>query len=84
MRKEGSSWLGRVLISFNLVTNDRPMLGDSVGPAIKEPKIQNYQLWVDLYDLINIDIVDDDATLWVEINIGPFTSGRVEAKYKKK
>ena len=65
MRKEGTSWLGRVLISFNLVSNERPMLGESIGPTINPPKVQNYQMWVDLYDLINCDIVDKDDTLWI-------------------
>lgn len=84
MRKEGTSWLGRVLINFNLVTSERPMLGDSIAPAIKEPTPQNYQMWVDLYDIINCDLVDPEDTLWVVISIGPIESGRIEAKWNKK
>ena len=52
-RKEGSTYLGRVLLAFSLVANERPQLNAGQANPIKEPKSMMYQLWVDLYDLIN-------------------------------
>jgi hypothetical protein len=37
-KKEGSQWLGRVLIAFNMVSNERPQFMSQVGNAVKEPK----------------------------------------------
>lgn len=51
-RKEGSQWLGRVLLAFNVVTNERPMLMSQQCNALKEPKNGCFQIWIDLYYII--------------------------------
>ena len=51
-RKEGSRYLGRVLIAFSMIANEKPQLSVAAANAIKEPRTRCYQLWVDLYDLI--------------------------------
>lgn len=36
--KEGSQWLGRILIAFNIVSTERPQLMTQVANPIKPPK----------------------------------------------
>lgn len=82
-KKEGSRYLGRVLIAFNLVSNDRPQLMSQIGNAITEPKTMKYQLWVDLYHFVDCDLVSKGAPIWAEISIGRFLSRSENFTYKK-
>ena len=86
-RKEGSSFLGRVLLAFSLVANERPQLNAGQASAIKEPKTMAYQLWVDLYDLVDCDIVSSGSTIWVEVSMGWHRTGvqeKIVLKYKSR
>ena len=67
--------MGRVLIAFSLVGNERPQLNAGQANPIKEPKSMLYQLWIDLYDLINCDVVSPGSTIWVEISMGKYQEG---------
>ena len=40
-------------------------------------------MWVDLYDLINCDILDKDDPVWIVISIGQYETYRQELKYSK-
>jgi len=84
-RKEGSTYLGRVLIAFNMTSNEKPQLNQGQANAIKEPKIRHYQLWIDLYSLIKCDIIQEGAPVWAQISIGSKrTKDPIVAKYKPK
>lgn len=52
-RAEGSCWLGRVLLAFNLMPYDYPVLATQSSNALKEPNQGNFELWVDIYELID-------------------------------
>lgn len=69
-RKEGSQYLGRVLMAFSLISNERPQLAAGAGTAFKEPKTRHYQLWVDLYELIKCDVIAAGSPVWVRVSIG--------------
>jgi len=46
-----------------------------------------YQLWVDLYDLINCDVVSPGSTIWVEVSMGKHQVGvkdKILFKFKHK
>lgn len=70
-KKEGSAWLGRVLIAFNMVSNDRPQLQSQVGSQINEPKTLDYKIWVDLYKIVDCEIVPKGSQIWAVVSIGP-------------
>ena len=47
---------------------------------MKDPKTRNYQLWVDLYELIKCDVVSEGSPVWCIISIGRKESERQVAK----
>lgn len=40
-------------------------------------------MWVDLYDLINCDVISKGAPVRLVISIGPYKTDPVDAKYKQ-
>ena len=62
--REGTSFLGRILLAMNMSPNEFPTLSVTNSVPLKEPKQTNYQLWVDLYDWINCDFAAGN-NLWV-------------------
>jgi len=68
--REGTSFLGRVLLSMSMNPNEWPTLSVTNSGPLKEPKTANYQLWVDLYEWINCDLVKSSEKLGVQITIG--------------
>lgn len=81
--REGTSFLGRVLLSFTMNPNEYPNLACMTSSPLKEPKTANYLLWVDLYEWINCDFTSKGENLWVEVTIGANKSDPIKAKYKK-
>ena len=73
-RREGSSYLGRILLAFNVVPNDRPQLTTSQANEVKQPEIGHYQLWVDIYELINVEVVSKGEQLHMVVSMGPYRS----------
>lgn len=62
-----SSFMGRILMSLHLQQNDRPQFLQGVGTHGAEPRSITYQLWVDVYDLMNCDELLNREPVWVEI-----------------
>lgn len=83
-KKEGSMYLGRVLLSFNLVSNERPQLQEQTCNPINEPKEIDYQLCVDLYSLIECELVSGGDPVWLRISLGNRETEKVELQYKQK
>ena len=75
-RTQGSQYLGRWLVAFSLISNDRPQLKNDQTNPMREPNTRSYQLWVDMYDLVGCEVVSDGSPLWCIISIGPKKSGR--------
>ena len=82
-RKEGSSYLGRVLINFNVVPMDRPQLCPQNSGPLKEPQQQTFQLWVDVYEWIKCGFIEKGGRLWVQVTMGCHQSDPQVAKLKK-
>lgn len=80
-KREGSSYLGRVLISMQLTPSERPSLYPAPANPVKEPNSANFQLWLDSYDLVNCEEANG-RNLWLVATIGTFTSGKHKAKYR--
>ena len=83
-RKEGSQYLGRVLVAFSIYSSERPQLANIAANPVRPPKSRTYQLWVDLYDLIDCDVIPSDSPIWAVISIGRSKSDKAPAKAKKK
>jgi hypothetical protein len=82
LKKEGSSFLGRVLISMQLVLNEKPLLYPAVANPMKEPSYSNFLLWIDAYDLVNCKEANGKA-LHLDAQIGTSVSSKHPAKYKQ-
>lgn len=68
--REGTCFLGRVLVAMSLSQNEYPNLAVSSSGPLKEPKQASFQLWVDLYEWINCEMAVKGSNLWVEVTIG--------------
>lgn len=85
LRTQGSTFLGRVLVAFNLISNDRPRFNEGTGNKMREPKARDYQIWVDLYDLVGCEAISDDSDVWAVVSIGgKFNSARHHASWNRK
>ena len=82
-KKEGSQFLGRILLAMLLVPHEKPYMYTAVANPMKEPASEKYRLWVDVYDLVNCDS-GKDKNLWVKASIGSYETERLFASYKKK
>lgn len=82
--REGSVYLGRVLLAFSISPNDYPQLSSLPSNPLKEPKQSNFQAWVDLYELVSFDVVQKDENIWVQVSQGPNKSEEIPAKWKDK
>lgn len=81
--REGTQYLGRVLIQMSVTPNEYPNLTIQNANAIKEPRQANFNLWVDLHQLINCGVAQPDTTIWAQVSIGANVSDFYRAKYKK-
>jgi len=79
---EGTSYLGRVLIAFNIVSADRPVLQVQQGMPINDPKSMAYKLWVDLYELLDCELIKPDDPISVRCSIGAQTTNKIAMDYK--
>ena len=68
--REGTAFLGRILLAMNLSSNDYPARATTSSGPLKEPRQSNYQLWVDLYEWINCGFAKTGTTLEVQVTIG--------------
>lgn len=68
--REGTSYLGRVLINFRIVTTDRPQLTSQVTNKLREPKRGCFQLWVDVFELVDCDFATEYDKVHLEYTIG--------------
>lgn len=57
-KREGSSYLGRILLAFNVIPNEMPQLQLTSAIPTKDPRQEQFQLWVDVYEWINCKIAD--------------------------
>lgn len=80
-KKEGATFLGRVLIQMQLSPNEKPQLTTTMANPIKEPATSNFLLWVDVYDLVGCEEAGGKP-LYIQATIGTNTTGKWYAKYK--
>ena len=92
-RREGSEFLGRILLQFSLIPNDMPSLNGQNGNPLKEPKESMFQLWVDAFELIDFKVANpsrDNVWIWVsqggrkEDDIDQVEKQIVQFKYRQK
>ena len=84
--REGTAYLGRVLLSQTIQPNEWPNLCVQACGPLKEPKQGNFLLWVDLYEWIGNDYATPlTDNLWVEVTIGELKQEEPKiGKYRKK
>ena len=51
---------------------------------MRDPKTRDYQIWVDLYDLVGCEAISDDEDIWAVVTIGTYSSVRHHAVWYKK
>ena len=51
---------------------------------MRDPKTRDYQIWVDLYDLVGCEAISDDEDIWAVVTIGTYKSERHHANWNKK
>ena len=85
-RREGSCWLGRVLLSFNLQPNESPEYSSQTCNPLKEPKADKYTVFVDLYSVTAFHLGEegDGKTVMVRAQFGAAKSEPIAAKRSKK
>lgn len=71
-RKEGSSYLGRVLFRFDIVANNNPQLSTLESSAYKLPRFREYRLWVDVFDLVRCQVVPPGSKIVVKGTVGTY------------
>jgi hypothetical protein len=54
------------------------------GNAVKEPKTTLYQIWFDMYEFINCELVAKESPLWVIVSMGDCVLDRIDLEWKKK
>ena len=54
------------------------------GNAVKEPKTTLYQIWVDVYEFINCELVSKGSPLWIIVSMGDCELDRVDLEWKEK
>ena len=78
--------MGRLLLSLHLNQNDRSDKAQlnvgSTFPSV-EPATNQYQLWLDLYDLINCDEILDCRSVWIVASCGQQKTENAYARINK-
>jgi hypothetical protein len=69
-KTEGSEYLGRVLIAFNILVNERPTLISLQGNTVNEPPTIKYQMWVDFYYFVDSDLITKGDPLHIVVSMG--------------
>ena len=84
--QSGSSFMGRLLLSLHLNQNDRSDKAQlNVGSTFPsmEPATNQYQLWLDLYDLTNCDEILDCRSVWIVASCGQQKTENAYARLNK-
>ena len=82
--KEGTHFMGRVLLSFSLLPSEHPKVATLPCNPFYEPDTQPYRVFCDIYELKYIKEEDYDIKVWCECRIGPYTVENKKKKPKKK
>jgi hypothetical protein len=82
--REGTYFMGRVLISFSLLANEKPGCATVPCNPFYEPDTQPYRLFCDIYEVKYLKESQFDITVWCDCRIGPFTTGDNKHKKPKK
>ena len=81
-RREGSAYLGRVLMGLVMLSNERPQFKKEPAPNITDPKTRLYKLWVELYDIVRVAVIPEGSKVIAKVSIATHDSKEVEFKYK--
>ena len=73
-KKEGSAYLGRVLVALNVISNEKPQLMVQQGNPVTEPRQRLYKLWVELYDIIRCQVVEPGSQVYAVVTVGRYHS----------
>lgn len=83
--KEGTWYMGRILLSFSLIPHEVPMCGTIPCNQFYEQDPQSYNLFCDIYQLKYLKEDQYDIAVWCDCRIGPFETGiNVQKKPTKK
>ena len=63
---EGTDYMGRILLSLNLIPHQRPEKTVTYLVGYNEPQTTEYRLRVDLYELI---LPEKHSNIWVTIKV---------------
>lgn len=84
-RREGSAYLGRVLIALNMISNEKPQLMSQPMPdPVTEPRTRLYKMWVEFYDIIRCQVIEPGSKIYAMVTVGKYWSPRAYFKYKAK
>ena len=83
-RREGSAYLGRVLIRFDIVSNDKPQLSSQAAIGVKDPRFRLYRLWVDVFDLMRCQVIPPGSKVVVVGTVAKYKTVDWPAKYNRK
>lgn len=73
--RQGTSFLGRILMSFSLLANEKPKCSTLPCNPFYEPDTQAYRLFCDIYEVKYLKEEMYDILVWCDCRIGPYTTG---------
>ena len=82
--KEGTYFMGRILISFSLLANEKPMCAVIPCNPFYEPDTQAYRLFADIYEVKYLKEKMYDITVWCDVTMGGYSTGHNRHKKPKK
>ena len=83
--KEGTAYMGRIMLSFSLIPHEAPTCGTIPCNQFYEQDPQSYNLFCDIYELKYLKEDQYDIAVWCECSIGPYKTGiNVQKKPSKK
>jgi len=74
-----SNYMGRVLMSFHIVENEKPLFQVSHNSATSEPEVGKYKLYLDTYEMVNCDEILNQK-ISVQATFGSYETKKTEAK----
>ena len=73
--KEGTAYMGRIMLSFSLISAEFPICATVPTNPFYEQDPQSYNLYCDIYELKYLKEEQYDIAVWCECKIGPYSSG---------
>ena len=73
--KEGTAYMGRIMLSFSLLSAEVPVCSTLPCNPFHEQDPQTYNLYCDIYTLKYLKEEQYDIAVWCECKIGPYSTG---------